>query len=149
MTTGLTFVISSVPQSPLLLPTVNFVVSLVAAHLGRTTLEDILASIMDNRIASYGERLLPRVLDDYAEVEPERLYASIPRLATDLSHGFLNITAKDMAHCVDVLAHQVEGVFGRSSNFETICYLGPPDLRGAMIFFAAVKRGYKVRAMFQ
>lgn len=104
---------------------------------------------MDGRILLYGERLLPRILDDYAEVEPEKLYTSIPRLATDLSRGFLDITAKDMAHCVDVLAHQLEGFFGRSSNFETICYLGPPDLRGAMIFLAAVKCGYKVRTRCQ
>jgi len=99
---------------------------------------------MDNQNVSYGEKLLPQFLDDYAELEPERLYASIPRLPTHLSRGFRDITAEDMAHCVDVLAHQLEELYGRSSNFEAICYLGPPDLRGAIMFCAAVKCGYKV-----
>ena len=130
-------------------PDRNLLVSLVNARFGCNTLSNILANIMSNPNVSYGERLLPRVLDDYAEFEPERLYASIPRLVTDLSRGFRDITAKDMAHCVDVLAYHLERFYGRGYNFGTICYLGPPDLRGAMIFFAAVKCGYKVKANCQ
>ena len=33
---------------------------------------------------------------------------------------------------------------GRSTVFETIAYIGPSDLRYAIVFLAAVKCGYKV-----
>lgn len=92
----------------------------------------------------YGERLLPQVLDEFATFQPGRLYATIPCVENDLSQGFRDVTTKDMAHCVSVLAYWLQGLHGRSSDFETICYLGIPDLRGAMIFLAAVKCGYKV-----
>lgn len=94
---------------------------------------------------SHGKRLLPQVLDELAKSQPDRLYASTPRLEKDLSQGFREVTNKDIVHCVDVLAYWLESLVGRSSDFETICYLGVPDLRGAMIFLAAVKCGYKVR----
>lgn len=103
---------------------------------------------MNENHGMYGERLLPKVLDQRARSEPARLYAMISKLSTDLSQGFREVTYADMAHCVDVLAHHFEDVFGHSSIFESLSYLGPPDLRGAMVFLAAVKCGYKVKAHF-
>lgn len=92
----------------------------------------------------HGERLLPQVLDELAISQPNRLYATIPNFEKDLCQGFRDVTTKDMADCVDVLAHWLEMFVGRGSGCETICYLGVPDLRGAMMFLAAVKCGYKV-----
>lgn len=92
----------------------------------------------------FGERLLPQALDDLSLATPERLYASVSRLPTGLSHGFRDVTFKDMAHCTDVLSHGIQKALGRAQAFETLCYIGIPDLRGAMVFLAGVKCGYKV-----
>ena len=46
---------------------------------------------MEEQGVPYGERLLPRVLNELAESEPERLYASVPRLSVNLSQGFRDI----------------------------------------------------------
>ncbi|KAI0389196.1 hypothetical protein F5Y17DRAFT_141260 [Xylariaceae sp. FL0594] len=92
---------------------------------------------------NYGRRLMPVVLDELARAEPDRLYAAIPR-STDVSEGFRDITVADMARCVDFMAGWIERTYGTSGSFETISFIGIPDLRGAAIFQAAVKCGYKL-----
>jgi len=86
---------------------------------------------------------MPFVLDELASAEPNRLYAAIPKSA-DVSEGFRDVTVADMARCVNFMARWIEDVYGRSESFETISFIGIPDLRGAAIFQAAVKCGYKV-----
>jgi hypothetical protein len=91
----------------------------------------------------YGRRLMPVVLDELASTEPNRLYAAIPKSA-DINDGFRDVTVADMARCVNFMARWIEDVYGRSEGFETISFIGIPDLRGAAVFQAAVKCGYKV-----
>lgn len=93
--------------------------------------------------SAYGRRLLPSVLDDIAQKQPDRLYAAIPKTA-NISDGFLDITVADLARCVNFTARWLEDSVGRSSSFETITYIGVSDLRGVVAFLAAVKCGYKV-----
>ncbi|KAI1370978.1 acetyl-CoA synthetase-like protein [Hypoxylon crocopeplum] len=91
----------------------------------------------------YGRRLLPLVLDELANTNPDRLYAAIPKTA-DVTDGFRDITVADIARCVNFMAKWIEHRFGRSDSFETITYIGIPDLRGPIVFQAAVKCGYKL-----
>ena len=91
----------------------------------------------------YGRRLLPQVLDEHSESSPQRLYASIPQ-AADLSQGFRNITCREMAGAVNGFAHWIKHKVGCSDSFETLAYIGVPDLRTATVFLAAVKTGHKV-----
>lgn len=92
---------------------------------------------------TYGRRLLPCVLDELARTYPRRLFCAIPKSA-DISEGFNDITVSEVARCVDFMAAWVEDRFGQSETFETIGYIGIPDLRGVVIFYATVKYGYKV-----
>lgn len=92
---------------------------------------------------AYGLRLMPSVLDDLAKSSPNKLFASIPK-TSDVTQGFRDITAADFARCVNFTATWLENKFGCSDDFETIAYVGIGDLRGAVIFLAAVKCGYKV-----
>ena len=92
---------------------------------------------------AYGQRLMPSVLDDLAKNSPDKLFASIPK-TSDVTQGFRDITAADFARCVNSTAAWLENKFGRSDDFETITYIGIGDLRGAVVFLAAVKCGYKV-----
>ncbi|KAI0430794.1 acetyl-CoA synthetase-like protein [Xylaria sp. FL1042] len=91
----------------------------------------------------YGRRLMPCVLDHLARTVPSKLFAAIPRTG-DLSDGFQDVSVSEVAQCVHFVAHWIEDCFGRSENFETLGYLGIPDLRGIVIFYAAVKCGYKL-----
>ena len=91
----------------------------------------------------YGKRLLPQVVDEIARSGPDRIYASFP-LSVDLSKGFHDVTFRNMAQAANHLAWWLEAHFGRSTNSETVAYMGVPDLRTAVFFLAAVKCGYKV-----
>ncbi|RWA08436.1 hypothetical protein EKO27_g6678 [Xylaria grammica] len=62
----------------------------------------------------------------------------------DVQDGFRDITAADVARCVNFMALWIEQKLGRSSSFETVSFIGVPDLRGAVIFQALVKCGYKL-----
>lgn len=96
---------------------------------------------------AYGRRLVPQVLDELANTDPQRVYAAIPRTA-DVKDGYQDITVADLARCVNFTAKWIEGKFGRNTNFETITYIGLSDLRGIVTLLAAIKTGYKVRRCF-
>ncbi|XDG08472.1 hypothetical protein ABKA04_008087 [Annulohypoxylon sp. FPYF3050] len=91
----------------------------------------------------YGKRLLPCVLDELATKDPRKLFAAIPK-AADLSEGFVDISVADVARCVDFMSAKIKDRFGSSECFETLAYTGIPDLRGVVVFYAAVKCGYKL-----
>lgn len=91
----------------------------------------------------YGRRLLPLVLRELAETNPDRLYAVIPKTSS-VEDGFIDITVGDLSRCVDFMAHWMSDHLGLSGRFETLCYIGISDLRGVIVFFAAVLCGYKV-----
>ena len=93
---------------------------------------------------SFGRRTLPQALDDLASLPSDRLYASIPK-DRDLSEGFLDVSCRDMARCVNFMADWIAGHVGVSTDFATLAYVGIPDLRSAAVFLGAVKCGYKVR----
>lgn len=95
---------------------------------------------------AHGSRQLHQTLDYLATISPDRLYAAIPR-SSDLSGGFRDISFCDMRRCSDVAAHWIYDNFGRSQTFQTLCFIGIPDLRSAIIFFGAVKCGFKVDAV--
>lgn len=92
----------------------------------------------------FGKRLLPQVVDHYAQTDPRKVYASIPRSAIDLSDGFQDITMAKLAAMVNRLSRWLEGIM-RIGNLNTITYIGPADIRYAAIFLAAVKCRFKVR----
>ncbi|MCJ1251187.1 hypothetical protein MMC30_008418 [Trapelia coarctata] len=50
----------------------------------------------------------------------------------------------DISRAVDYVAWWLDKHIGRSSDFETLSYMGVPDLRYAVVFLAAVKCGYKL-----
>ena len=93
---------------------------------------------------NYGERFMPQVVDDLARSEPERVYALIPK-SPDLSSGFRRVSFADISRATDYCARWIEKTIGLSKTFETLAYIGLPDLRYAVVFLAAVKCGYKVR----
>ncbi|RYP43923.1 hypothetical protein DL768_009554 [Monosporascus sp. mg162] len=91
-----------------------------------------------------GKRLLPAVIDELARDEPSRPWASIPIDDWDLSHGYEDVSYDTFANAINKLAWFIVNSIGRSSTFETIAYLGAPDIRYHMIQMASCKTGHKV-----
>ena len=93
----------------------------------------------------YGRRLLPCVLDDEAQANPQRVFAALTR-SNDLSQGFQDVVFQQVANAVNFIAYRLQTVFGSKPDheFETLTYIGIPDLRYNIVFYAAMKCGYKV-----
>ncbi|KAL8898242.1 MAG: hypothetical protein Q9207_006806 [Kuettlingeria erythrocarpa] len=93
---------------------------------------------------AYGQRLLARVIDEYAGTQPDRAWAAIPR-SDDLTQGFRDITFRQFAQAIDRAAFWLEDRLGASDgSFETFAYAGDKDLRYSIIAVAAVKVGRKI-----
>lgn len=96
----------------------------------------------------YGRRLFPQVVDHLALTEPNRIFASIPKSPTELSTGFQDVTMARLAMMVNSLAKWLEDRIGTNiptTEFRTIAYAGPSDIRYTIIFLAIIKIGAKVR----
>jgi hypothetical protein len=93
---------------------------------------------------SIGRRLLPVVLNERANDDPNQPFALIP-VTGDLSKGHRTVTFANLRQAVSGFAADFKQQHGLSTNFETICYIGEPDLRTTVIFLALVTCGYKVR----
>lgn len=85
---------------------------------------------------------LPAVWDHIAENEPDRALFSIAT-GSEVQDGYRDITARIMADAIHRAAWFLERELGRSTTFETLCYLGPSDLRYHIILAAASKVGYQ------
>lgn len=92
---------------------------------------------------AYGRRLLPQVVDLYAQTDPSRIYASIPNSPTTVLNGFRDISMVELAAIVNRLSWWITDILG-ASQLDTIAYIGPSDIRYAAVFLAGVKCGFKV-----
>jgi acyl-CoA synthetase (AMP-forming)/AMP-acid ligase II len=92
------------------------------------------------------KRTLPETLDDIAKETPGRRYATIS-VTANVTDGFRDVSFMDIANGANRIAFQLEKLFGRSNEFETITYLGIPDLRYVMVIFGAIKCGFKVSSL--
>ncbi|KAF4627477.1 hypothetical protein G7Y89_g10678 [Cudoniella acicularis] len=85
----------------------------------------------------FGYRTLSETLSHLATSQPDRIYASIPKTA-NLVDGFLDVSVSDMERMASALTGWIEDTWGQSSSFETIAYIGIPDLRSVPVFLAAL-----------
>ena len=86
---------------------------------------------------------MPCVLDDEAHVRPEKVFAVIS-ISGNLADGFQNILFAEMANAVNFVAKKLQKAFKNKIEFETMTFVGLPDLRYNIVFYAAIKCGYKV-----
>ncbi len=90
--------------------------------------------------------LLPTLIDDRANAVPDRLYcAYIEPGHASVEDGLRKVTYGHFANSVNRCAWWLEKELGKGQNFETLAYVGPSDIRYAIMTLAAVKIGYKVR----
>jgi acyl-CoA synthetase (AMP-forming)/AMP-acid ligase II len=74
---------------------------------------------------TYGRRLIPHIIDERAHDTPERAVYSIPVDSADLSKGFKDISAFQLANAINRVAWWVQKKLGLQADFPTIGYMGP------------------------
>ena len=75
----------------------------------------------------YGNTVIPTKVDELAERTPDQVFACIPRTSS-LADGLRDVSISDFARAVNRCSWWLESTLGRSSNFETIAYIGPGSL---------------------
>ncbi|KAI8943280.1 hypothetical protein NX059_001300 [Plenodomus lindquistii] len=102
-------------------------------------------TVLNSAYASpqYGRRLIPTIIDENARTQPDGACFSIPRCDA-LQKGFRDITWRTYANAINKTAHFIEREIGRSATFETVMYLGFPDVRSFIALIALIKTGHKV-----
>ncbi|OIW22562.1 acetyl-CoA synthetase-like protein [Coniochaeta ligniaria NRRL 30616] len=90
-----------------------------------------------------GRRLLPHVIDELAQQEPERILYEFPT-ENDVTLPYTKVTARQYATAINRAAWALEGALGRGTGSPTVGYTGPQDLRYFIFVIAAVKAGYKM-----
>ncbi|KAF2686919.1 acetyl-CoA synthetase-like protein [Lentithecium fluviatile CBS 122367] len=90
----------------------------------------------------YGQRLIPSLIDDIAANDPDRVCFSFPQTA-NLQDGLQNLTFRIFANAINKTAHFIQREIGRSSMFETVMYMGYPDVRHFIVLIALIKTGHK------
>jgi thioester reductase-like protein len=89
------------------------------------------------------QRLLPSLVDEIAQSDPDRVLYSIA-ISKDISKGFQDINAKTFARAVNRCSWYLEENLGRGNDFPTLTYMGPQDLVYAILVLASIKAGYKL-----
>ena len=98
---------------------------------------------MQDFFQTYGQRPLPSFIDEIACKDPERPYVSIAR-SSDARHGFRSLDFLTLANCINRCSWWIEEQIGKGRDFDTISYMGPPDLLYAILIVSANKTGHKV-----
>ncbi|KAI0412489.1 hypothetical protein F5X98DRAFT_354643 [Xylaria grammica] len=91
--------------------------------------------------AGVGTRILPALVDEIAESDPDRILYSIPK-TTNPSDGFLDISARAFARAVNRCAWYLKEHLGPGHDFPVVTYMGPQDVVYAIIVLACNKAGY-------
>lgn len=79
---------------------------------------------------TYGERLLPHIVDDNATQKPDAEWISIPN-SSNPKDGWRVITWKEFANAVNACCQRIIAEVGEApkNEFPTITYIGPNDAR--------------------
>lgn len=89
------------------------------------------------------KRLVPALVDHYAIEDPDRVAFSFPRSA-EVEEGFRDMTFRTFSNAINKTARYIHREIGRSSVFETVLYMGYPDVRHYIVLIALMKTGHKV-----
>ena len=96
----------------------------------------------------YGHRLIPQLIDERAESNPQGSVWSVPK-SSNLADGFRDISYGQVARAVNKVAWWIDEHVGKSTTFEKLAYTGPPDLRYSILTVAAQKTGHTVSRIFR
>ena len=90
--------------------------------------------------------LLPNTLFRLASQHPDLIYSEYPHTNRAVD-GYRKITYNEVANAVHAAAWWIDEVVGKPAKddgSETLVYMGPNDLRYAILALGSVMAGYKV-----
>ncbi|PHH81827.1 hypothetical protein CDD82_7761 [Ophiocordyceps australis] len=90
------------------------------------------------------QRLLTEIIDHLSETEPDATWLEYPKSTSDYAAGFNAITYRALANAVNGLAWHLHRNVEKTSEFQTIAYIGQNDARYALMLYACIKAGFKV-----
>lgn len=85
--------------------------------------------------------LLPNLIDHYARVRPDQLWAEYPRSPMSYDQGYRPINYRDYANVINGIAWWLTETIGPGKD-ETLAYIGPNDVRYPALVLGALKAGY-------
>lgn len=89
-------------------------------------------------------RLIPNIVDQIAQDEPDKPYIELPISPIDFNAGFRQITYGVLANAVNGVAWWLTQTLGPGTGFPTLAYIGPNDLGHNLLLLGAIKAGYKM-----
>ena len=90
------------------------------------------------------KQLLNNIVDGMSTIRPSAIYAEIPTKSDTYDSGYRSITYRALANAINGVAWFLENTLGKSSDHQTLAYIGPNDITYVMMILGAVKAGYKV-----
>lgn len=105
-----------------------------------------MGSISVNSSSNLYRQLIPTVVDQIAEAEPEATWVAVSVSPTGLDAGYQSITYQQFANAINGVARWLEEELGRGDTTEPLLFFGTggSDVRYAILLIAAVKAGYFV-----
>ncbi|KAF9892148.1 hypothetical protein FE257_002554 [Aspergillus nanangensis] len=86
-------------------------------------------------------QLIPHVVDHYAQVKPNAIYAEYPVSPTSYADGYRPVTFRAFANAINGISWWLTETLGPGSG-EILAYVGPNDLRYPALVLGAIKAGY-------
>lgn len=104
-----------------------------------TMMEHLLLSDFDPT-----EHTLPGILDHYAHIRPDAVFAEYPVSQSTYSQGYRKITYHDLANAVNGVARWLIQNLEMGNGSTKLAYIGPNDMRYSVLTLASIKAGYSV-----
>ncbi|KAJ5644413.1 NRPS-like enzyme [Penicillium longicatenatum] len=86
-------------------------------------------------------QLIPNVIDHYARVLPNAIYAEYPVSSMSYEDGYRPVTYKALGNAINGIATWLTANLG-PGNGEILPYVGPNDVRYPALVLGAIKAGY-------
>ncbi|KAL4966920.1 uncharacterized protein BDV14DRAFT_170376 [Aspergillus stella-maris] len=103
----------------------------------------LLNKAAESGIPNLGKRLMAKVIDELAVLDPERRICSMPE-PPDSAKAYGDLSTKTLAHAINSLSWWIVQSFGKGDCYkETLAYMGPNDVRYLVMVVACNKTGYK------
>ncbi|KAF7595540.1 hypothetical protein BBP40_005575 [Aspergillus hancockii] len=101
-----------------------------------------MAAIQDPNF-DFRSQLIPHIIDHYAKIKPDAVYAEYPISPLTYESGYRPITYRALANAINGVAWWLTEKLG-PGNGEILPYVGPNDVRYPALILGAVKAGYSM-----
>ncbi|RAH59063.1 NRPS-like enzyme [Aspergillus piperis CBS 112811] len=93
------------------------------------------------------EHTLPGILDHYAHLRPDAVFAEYPLSQSSYSQGYRKITYHDLANAVNGVARWLIQNLEMGNGSTKLAYIGPNDMRYSVLTLASIKAGYSCKVI--